>query len=265
LSNILSNLRRASVLAAGLALATAYTAKPAAALPSELGAFPSTDIYGKENWHIDVYSYGRGLKTNDFVGVGLIYGVGPDTSKIFGATELGIDYNEIPGAEVKFRGALNIKTQLLSTASGEKVVIGTYNLGNKQTWSDSIYLVGAKTFKWGRVHVGVEQALSKEYVTRDRTGLQLGFDKALTPTISFACDYLSGDNQIGGVQPTLYYALNDKASVGLGYFITNASPSSGLVADKGQLYAAFAYNFDFMKPAPAAPAAAPAPAAPAAQ
>ena len=74
----------------------------------------------------------------------------------------------------------------------------------------------------------------------DRTFLQLGYDRAITDKILFVADYYSGRSPISGIQPTLYYSVNDKASFGIGYFFNNAARGAD---NADQLYLCFDYNF----------------------
>ena len=96
-------------------------------------------------------------------------------------------------------------------------------------------------FDFGRIHVGVARGLSKRIITDDRTSLQLGFDKMLGSKFQFAVDYYTGKNAVAGIQPTLYYYINDKADFGLGWYRMNMD----VPANRNQIYACFDYNFDF--------------------
>jgi len=129
------------LVVAGLALAAGATfaAKPAAATPSTLGFYPSTDIYGKGVFHLDVDNYSKDAQNNLFTTSGITYGVGPDTDKAGGATEVGFDYNFTDvGSKIKAgdRIQFNIKTQLYSK-DGLKVVAGGWNLGDKKSFANN--------------------------------------------------------------------------------------------------------------------------------
>jgi hypothetical protein len=141
----------------------------------------------------------------------------------------------------------NAKTQLYNNDdAGTRIVTGVYGLGNKEVFAPDIgYLLGSKTFKWGRVHLGVEHSFAdKETIAvgddADKTSLHLAYDRYITPKIQFAMDFCSGKNAYAGVQPTLYYYVNDKASFGLGLMHFNAK---SVAPSRNQIYACFDYNF----------------------
>jgi len=239
------------LVVAGLAIAASATfaVKPAAATPSTLGFYPSTDIYGKGVFHLDVDNYSKDAQSSLFTTSGITYGVGPDTDKAFGATEIGFDYNFTEfGTKVKAdkRILFNAKTQLLSK-DGLKIVGGGWSLGDKKAGAFNYgYLAGSKSFEFGRVTVGVAHAFEKGPFAKssDRTSLQLGYDKMLTKELQFAVDWYSGSGPQSGVQPTLYYYVNDKADFGLGYFRTNKNIAG---VNQNNIYLCFDYNFDFNK------------------
>lgn len=255
----------ATVAIAGLAVS-----QPASATPSTLGFYPSTDIYGKGTFHLDVDSYGRGLKTDASTSVGLTYGFGPEKEGLFGRTEVGADYLlSLGGASPNLFGAsgtdrltFNAKTQIFNNAeSGTRLVAGVWGFGNKIVFAPNIgYIAGSKSFKFGRLTAGVAHSFAKDATVAtpagnaDRTNLHLAYDKAINSKLSFAVDYYSGKSGYSGVQPTLYYAVNDKASFGLGVMRFN---DSSVGPSRNQVYACFDYNFGG-SPATAEPAAAPA-------
>lgn len=230
------------------------------ATPATLGYYPSTDIYGKGAWHLDVDSYGRRANTDASISTGLTYGFGKDDDSAFGRNEIGTDYilslgdaaprdpNNGERLSSSKRVLGNFKTQLYSNdKKGVRVVAGGWLLGNKDIYAANVgYILGSKTFKFGRIHVGLAHSFSKEETIAtldgdsDRTYLQLGYDRYLTKKIQFAVDYYSGKSSISGVQPTLYYYLNDKTSLGIGYFRLNDKDIS---PTRNQVYLSFDYNF----------------------
>ena len=219
---------------------------PASATPSTLGFYPSTDTVADKGFHLDVDTYGQGLKTNVANTVGLTYGIG-DKEGFFGRSEIGADYLTNSGLSANKRAFFNAKTQIYDNAESKtRVVAGVWGVGQKAIGSpDVLYLLGSKSFDWGRVHVGIAQSLAnKATVTAgtksDRTNLHLGYDRAITSKLSFAADWYSGKNTYSGIQPTLYYAVNDKAAFGLGLMHFNDSA----VAPRNQVYACFDYNFN---------------------
>lgn len=249
------------------------TMKPAQATPATLGFYPSSDIYGKGTFHLDVDSYGRSTKMDAVTSVGLTGGLG-DSDGMFGRTEIGADYLMSVGGSTPLdpdngktlsgtkRFLLNAKTQLYNNdAKGVRVVAGVWGMGNKKIYAPNVaYVLGAKSFDWGRVHVGVAHSLARKETiatpagNSDRTFLHLAYDKALTKKLSFAVDWYSGKSAISGVQPSLYYAVNDKASFGVGLMRFN---DKSITPTRNQLYLCFDYNFGkgstAAEPAPATP------------
>ncbi|BCM88180.1 hypothetical protein IAD21_00007 [Abditibacteriota bacterium] len=249
------------LVVAGLLVAGAATfgARPACAAPSGLGAFPSTDIYGKGTIHYDADTYqSSNFKTGLLTTSGLVYGFGPDSSKALGRTEAGFDYNFGLGGGLTFEKRIfgNIKTQLYNNDDSQiRVVAGGWGLGDSNTNPNYVYLLGSKNFnKIGRFHLGYAYAISDNLfqvnntpgtgsTTRGRQSVQVGYDRFITPKLQFCADFYSGKGPYAGVQPTLYYYVNDKADFGLGYFRLNDSNA----AVRNQLYICFDYNFDFNK------------------
>ena len=257
----------AGALCAGVAT---FAARPAHALPSSLGAYPSTDIYTKGNIHFDADDYtSSDFKTGVLPTQGITYGIGPDRTGPLGRTEVGYDFNFGTGGSVSFgkRIFFNAKTQLYNNDAQQiRVVAGGWDLGDSATNPNYIYLLASKNFtKIGRFHIGYAYGASKgvfnttsaEGVTTSpgRSSLHLAYDRLLTPKLQFVIDYYSGKSPFAGVQPTVYYSVNDKASFGIGYFRLNNRTATV----KNQIYLAFAYNFDFNKPAPTPASSNPAP------
>lgn len=233
---------------------------PVFSTPATLGYYPSTDIYGKGTWHLDIDSYGRGTQADASISTGLTYGFGKGDDSILGRNEIGADYllslggatprdpNSGERLSSSKRVLGNFKTQLYNNdKKGVRVVAGGWLLGSKDIYAANVgYVLSSKTFKFGRIHVGLAHSFSKKETIAtldgdsDRTYLQLGYDRYLTKKIQFAVDYYSGKSAISGVQPTLYYYLNDKASLGIGYFRLNDKDIS---PTRNQVYLSFDYNF----------------------
>lgn len=233
-------LRRLSLVAI-VAGAFLSGAKPAFATPSGLSNYPSTDIYPQGNFHFDA-DYFSSTSTRDANAstLGLTYGTGPERDGLFGRSEFGFDYSN-SGSGVSFgnRLYLNGKTQLYNnTASGVRAVAGFYGVGTKSAGAGNfVYLLGSKSFSFGRVHAGMATSLaSREVVASNRTVLQLGFDKVLSEKFIFAVDYQSGNTQF--VAPGLIYVINDKAGVQLSYLRGGSE-----VSPRNQIYFGFDYNF----------------------
>ena len=222
--------------------------KPAAATPATLGFYPATDIYGDQVFHFDADRYSAddfgSQNGGAFDNFGLTYGLG-DKEGVAGRNEFGFDYFSNTGRNFGKSLLFNAKTQLYDNpTSGVRAVGGVWLAGGKNAGaSNTGYLLGSKAFKFGRIHLGVAHAFTDDSIggnDADTTFLQLGYDRALTKKILFVADYYSGKSLISGVQPTLYYSVNDKASFGIGYFF-NSEPKG--VSNNDQLYLCFDYNF----------------------
>lgn len=269
-----------SAAVGAVALGAVLTARPAEATPSTLGFYPSTDIYGPGTFHLDVDTYGRGLRGDVSTTTGLTYGMG-DKDGAFGRTEFGFDYalsagggqplslttgTQLDGTK---RLTFNVKTQLYNDSdAGTRVVAGVWGLGSKEFGAPNVgYIEGSKTFGFGRVHLGVAQNFAGKVggvrvtdLGADDTKFSVtaGYDRYITKKIQFCADYYTGKNGYAGVQPTLYYYVNDKADFGLGFFRLNSQNA----AIRNQVYACFDYNFGGGSAAAPAPAVAATPAAP---
>jgi len=236
-------------VAGALIAGSLVAATPAHATGSGLGAYPSTDVYGDGVWHFDADTYSEDLTKNFGTSLGLEYGIGDKV-------ELGFDYG-VSGGATKFdeRLSLNAKYKFLDGgADGISAAAGVWGVGKKSNGFANVgYLLGSKNFSFGRVTAGVAHSFGdKDFVGDDKTSLAIGYDKYFTPKVQFAIDYYSGKNTYAGVQPTLYYYINEKADFGLGYF----RPNNKDLADT--IYLCFDYNFDFKKTAEVvAPAPAP--------
>lgn len=257
----------AGVLGAGI--------KPAGATPATLGFYPAPDIYPKGNFHLDVDTYGNGTRMDASTSYGLTYGIGPEKDGIFGRSEIGFDYVNTLGGSVPLnpdtgknlsgtnRLLYNAKTQLYNNdKSGVRLVAGFWGVGSKDIFAPDVgYILGAKSFSWGRVSAGVAHSFAKDATIstlsgqHDKTYLHVAYDKMLTKKLQFVVDYYSGKSAISGVQPTLYYYVNEKASFGVGYFRLN---SKDIFPTRNQVYLCFDYNFgggsSTPEPAPAATA-----------
>ena len=257
-----------ALVAAGIGMS--LTSHEAKAIPTTLTYYPSTDFVSMGDVHFNVSTYGKGVKTNAFDSVGLTYGWGPDTSKIFGRTEFGLDYYTGPasGVDVSKRVEFNIKTQLFNDdAKGIRLVAGAWGVGSKGDLTtgntiqppDYIYLLGSKAFPFGRIHVGVAEALAtKETIATPgqgfpgpltgnpaKTSLQLGYDKALgSGKWVFSTDYYTGKSAYGVVAPALLYNINDRSDVQVGWIRYN---DSTVAPSRNQTYIALDYFFSVLK------------------
>ena len=233
------NTLKVSVAGALVAGALA-TATPAHAAPSALGFYPSTDVYADGIYHFDFDTYSEGLTENFGTTFGITYGIG-DKAEVgfdYGVSNFGDSFSENIFFNAKYKF-------LDGGADGVSAVVGAWGLGKKRFGYANIgYVKASKNFDFGRVNVGVARSFGDEdIVGDDKTSLTLGYDKYITPNLQFAVDFYSGKNSYAGVQPSLYYYINEKANFGLGYMLYN---NSGL---QDQVYFAFDYNFDFKKTA----------------
>lgn len=212
------------VLAAVAGLGT--MSKPAQATPAGLTFYPSTDIYGKGNFHFDSDTFLDQDDTDNglfFSSLGLSYGTGPDRDGFFGRSEVGFDYIT-SGSGLSFgkRFLGNAKTQLYNNDDSQiRAVAGVWGLGSEDAFAPNIgYALVSKNFpSIGRFHVGVARSFQDEdTVGDDRTNLQLGYDRVFANgKLQFTLDYMTGDTSYSVVAPGLIYYINDKASFQVGY------------------------------------------------
>lgn len=220
----------------------------AQATPSGLSNYPSTDVYPDGGFHFDS-DYFSGLNNTGSLttgsSIGLEYGLGDNSDKAFGRNELGVDFLTFPNSQANAgqRFLLNGKSQLFSN-SDTRLVAGFYGVGSKRVAAgDWIYLLGSKNFSFGRVHLGVAQSLAGRDVNpKNRTVVQLGYDKAINDKFIFALDYQSGSTQF--IAPGIIYNINDKAGIELSYLRGGNS-----VSPRNQVYFGFDYNFGKTAPA----------------
>lgn len=266
--------RRKSAVLTGAALAMVgmglqATTEKAGASPSGLTFVPSTDIYTKSNFHFDADTVGQGTRMNGFMSYGLSAGIGPERDGAFGRTEVGLDYfGSILGASTggistHKRFWLNAKTQLYNNSeNGTRVVAGFWGLGDKAIASPNYgYLLGSKSFDFGRVHLGVARSFANRtsIVTpagnADKTSLQLGFDRVFGGgKWQFTADYYTGKGGYNAFSPGLIYYMNEKSDFQIGLIRFN---DKSVLPSRNQIYIGFDYNFG--KGAPATPAPAPPP------
>ena len=227
----------ALVMALGASLSVGT--ERANATPAGLSNYPSTDIYTKNNFHFDADTFTSTSGDSLGTSLGLEYGLGPEKDGAFGRSEIGFDYVTSSGGGVNFGKRLlaNGKTQLYNNDDAQtRLVAGFYGVGSKDIGAGNwIYLLGAKGFEFGRVHVGVAHALRNE-VAGSRTVLQLGYDKSLNKDFIFAIDYQSGSGQF--IAPGIIYNINDKAGIELSYL-----RGGGDIGPRNQIYFGFDYNF----------------------
>jgi len=253
LRNNLKDVRRNKALTLGAALAAVglafgTTGKAAHATPAGLTFYPSTDVYGKGNFHFDSDTFLDQEDTRNgliFSSLGLSVGTGPDRDGAFGRSEVGFDYiTSGGGLSFSKRFLLNAKTQLYNNDDSQiRVVAGIWGLGARKALAPNVgYVVASKNFgNAGRFHAGVAQSFQRRgIVGDDRTNLQLGYDKVFANNkLQFTLDYYSGDSSYSVLAPGLIYYINDKAGVQVGYI----KPNERKLFGNDQIYVAFDYNF----------------------
>lgn len=236
----------------GLLLLTTALALPAAATPSTLGFYPSTDISAPGSVHLDVDSYSKGLLNDATTSVGLTAGFG-DQDKPLGRGEVGVDFLATAGGMTPRNSSgetlspgkrllFNAKAQLFSNDK-TRLVAGLWGMGSDAIAAPKVgYVLGSHSFSWGRIHLGLAHSfapaasISTPAGNDDDTYLTLGFDRSISKKLSFAVDYYSGKSALSGIQPTLYYTLSPTTSVGLGLMhFTDAS----MQPTRNQVYLCF--------------------------
>ena len=242
---------RVAALLAPVVLLGALAAPAAHATDSGLGFYPTADIYPSGNYHLDVDTFGSGLKTNLTNSVGLEYGFGKDRDGLFGRNEIGFDYatSGYTDDRADKRVSLNFKTQLYNNdAKTERIAIGFSGLGDRSTFaSANARLLAYKGFSFGRVHAGFFKDIKRSSGGDSTSGLQLGFDRSVGKHLIVGGDYRSGPS--GFLAPCVIYNFNDKADVELCFGFANNSN----VSPRTQTYIGFDYNFDFKKNKDVAP------------
>jgi hypothetical protein len=234
-------------VAAAVVAGAVTSATPANATAAGLTFYPSTDIYGAGNYHFDSDTFIGEIDGVDgdanITSIGLSGGFGKEDDSTFGRNEAGFDYFTNSGSSsLKSRLWFNAKTQLFNNED-TRVVAGAWGVGSKSALAPNVaYVVGSKNFEFGRVHLGVARSLQdKDIVGKDRTNLQLGYDKVFADgKFQFTLDYYTGDTSYSALAPGIIYYINDKAAVQLGYVKPN---SEGAFGFNSQIYLAFDYNF----------------------
>ena len=244
--------RKAATLGmAALAVAGTLTSvKPASATAAGLTFYPSTDVYSKGNFHFDSDTFFDRNPSNGsvFSTIGLEYGIGPDNNKAFGRSEIGFDVvtNSFGGINFGERLLFNGKTQLYNNDKSQtRVVAGVWGVGSKKVAApDVVYVTGAKTFSFGRIHLGVANSLAKRSTIStpagndDRTYFTAGYDKVFANgKLQFTTDFYSGKSAVSVLAPGIIYYLNDKSDFQLGYIRFNDRSL------RDQVYLGFDYNF----------------------
>ena len=245
--------------------------KPAWATPSGLITVPSTDIYREGNIHLDLdYLHfpsfntaagGRQSSLNVFT-TGLQYGLGPDTDKPFGRTEIGFDFQVAQTGGFRRLGttdrlSFNAKTQLYNDyEKGVRVVIGASGLGTKTTASNFGYITGSKNFgPAGRVHLGFGRAFNDRLFGGpgvERNVVQFGYERLLSRQLRFIAEYGTGKSGFGNAGASLVYYLNNRSNIQLAALRPNQRNGSNVFYYLG-------YDLNFARPtrAEAAPETSP--------
>jgi len=251
---------RRSLVGVTLGAALCATPPSAKAAPATLTLYPSTDIYRRGNVHLDSDIVTGSFRNTTFASAGLNYGLGPDRDGLFGRSDIGIEYLPAPltGVSPRNRLAFNVKTQIYNKVDTTGPTVtrlvmglrafgsrGNPGTGNSTAPKDVLYLVGSRTFGFGRIHVGLAHSLATRAFLATpagnaaRTYLQLGYDKQIARNFRFAVDFYSGKSSLSALAPSIVWYVDNKASFQLGYFRYNDAS----VQPRDQIYGAFNYDF----------------------
>ena len=187
---------------------------PASATPSTLIWIPSGDVQPSGTVHAGIDDYfGRhgGHVPADF---GITFGVR--------RAEIGVDV--LSGADDVF---LNAKLLVApETRRRPQIAFGAYGLALTSAAPDynMLYLIGAKTFPWGRVHLGLLRG-SRAALGPDNVMLLAGVERQLSDKWWAAIDYQSGDSAFGAFSFGVAYTLRPGLSVLVGWDWYNADDS----------------------------------------
>ncbi len=250
---------KAAVAGAALVAGMAVS-RPASATPSGLINLPSTDLYEKGTIHLDVdyirFLKDSGLNADDNLSAGLTYGVGPDTDKPFGRTEIGFDYNinRLAGTRSGVGNNIffNVKTQLYNNdEQGLRSTIGIYNVGKKTTSGRFAYINASKNFgrEAGRLTLGYIRQTNNSLAAVDKNTFQIGYDKLINDKVQLIGEYGTGKGPLGAISGSVIYYLNDRSNIQLAYSHLN---NSGF-PQRNFIYLGYDINFGTRAAAPAEP------------
>jgi hypothetical protein len=229
----LQSIRKVAMAGVAVAAGVAMT-RPAAATPSGLINLPSTDIYEKGTIHLDIdyirFLKDSGFKADDQLGAGVTYGLGPGTDRIFGRSEIGLDYNinRLAAAPSGLGKNLffNAKTQLYNNdEQGLRATLGVFNVGDESSSYRPIYVNASKNFgeKVGRVHLGYIRTLANDINPGDEDAIQIAYERKITNKLLFLAEYATGDGPFGALGGSLAYYIDDRSAVQLAYSRLNSS------------------------------------------
>lgn len=243
---------------AALSCCSVFPAHSLLAAPATLTLYPSTDIYDRGRFHLDSDLVSRNARQTTFASAGLNYGLGSGRDGLFGRTDVGIEYLPAPlnGVSAGRRVIFNAKTQLYNHTRGAmtmRLVMGVRGLGRRGGIASGntvgpknvAYLVGSRTFGFGRLHLGVAHSFADRAFlltpagNADRTYLQLGYDRALGSKFRFSADYYTGKSSISALAPGITYYVDDKANFQVGLIRYNDSS----IAPRTQVIGSFNYDF----------------------
>ena len=266
----MSGLSRSSIqLIARVIAATALllsVAGRAGADGNSLIGYPQANIIGENAFHLDVDTVGQKASTNAFTGLGITWGLGSgllgrsgdkgDKDGILGRSEVGVDYVLSAGpfvptiVESRDRFFFNFKTQLYNDdASQTRVVVGGYNLGAASLATPrELYILAARTHKWGKLQIGLthafgpEQGLITPAGNADRTYLQASFNRKLVGRLYGAYAGYTGLSTQSRSSVAVAYYLDStyKGSFALGLLRYNDH-----TVQPGQYQVYFGFDYDW--------------------
>jgi hypothetical protein len=202
-----------AVLSVGVFLGSCI---PALATPSTIIFIPSTDVQAPKTTHFGIDSYftfNNSEGTTNIVDTGLTWG--------FKKFEIGVDH--IGGQDDPF--LVNAKFQITpEKGKMPAIAIGGYNFGgNKNALAGNLaYLLGSKTFKFGRLQLGYQHA-DKDRVGTDQDMVLASWDRQFNKKWWGAVDYASGDSAFGALSAGFAYSFAENTSVIFGYDFYNNS------------------------------------------
>lgn len=177
---------------------------------------PNTDIQAKGTWHLGIDNYFSLManRTRPYAfptDTGLTLGLGS-------GVEVGVDLMEPARNPVLF----NAKWGVAEKDGRPAFAAGIMSVGvTSETQGNIAYCLVAKTYgKFGRITAG-GYAGKKSFLSGDRGGAILAWDKQLSPKWWASVDYASGSNYYGAVSAGVGRQIAPNVSLIAGYVFFN--------------------------------------------